>query len=212
MLDIDAKINTLLLRINLDIQVKPKSFEIQEDEIKDIVLFLIIKHSRDYSLEKEIIVSEIINLRQCTMNEAEAVFFQIKELGLKCCQKYRGSGVVYDLLEFAYLRRYISAIDDFVVHVHRLYILHTHIKAEKIRLNEKYTKDYGSRENWTDDIFEKYDKNKNEEIKKYAKTVTKIIAEACETLSNHKRVDDYLNYINVFFGKEEKDRFEKYLD
>jgi len=212
LLDIDAKINNLLLRISSDTQVKPESFEIQEDEIKDIVLFLILKYSSDHSLEKEVIISEIVNLRQCTINEAEAVFSQIKELGLECCRKFRSTKFVCDLLEFAYLRRYVSTTDTFVRNVQALYLLHTNLKAEKMRLNEKYTKEYGSKEKWTDEIIEKYDEDKNKEIEKHAETTSKIIAEALENLSNQELVVDYIKYINVFFGQEEKDRFEEYFE
>jgi len=200
----------MLLRISSDTEVKSESVEIQEDEIKDIILFLIIKYSRDYTLEKEIIISEIVNLRHCTINEAEEVFSQIKELGLECCRKYRLSGSVYDLLEFAYLRRYVLANDAFVANVHALYILHTYVKAEKIRLNKKYTDKYGSRKNWTDDVLTKYDEDKNKEMKKHSETASKIRVEAFANLSNQERVEEFIKYFNVFFGKEEKNRFEEY--
>ena len=65
LLDIDKEINKMLVQINSGKQVESKSFEIQEEVIKDIVLFLIIKHASDYYLRKEDIISEIINLQQC---------------------------------------------------------------------------------------------------------------------------------------------------
>jgi len=50
LLEIDAKINTLALRINSEQKVESESVEIQEEVIHDIILFLIIKYSRNCSL------------------------------------------------------------------------------------------------------------------------------------------------------------------
>lgn len=212
LLDIDAKINNMLLRISSDKQVAIKYVEIKEDVIKDIVLFLIIKHSRDYSLKKEYIVSEIVNIQQCTIIEAREIFSEMENLGLECCRKFRIHEFVYDLLEFAYLRRYVLTNDRFVVIVNSLYILHTHIETEKIMLNKKYIKKYGDKEKWTDEVFEKYDEEKNKEMEKYAETTSKIIVEALENLSNKKQVEEYMKCINIFFGKDEKDRFKEFLE
>ncbi len=63
LLDIDTKINDILLRINSDKQIISESIEIQEDVIKDIILFLIIKYSKDYCLKSEEIISEIVNMQ-----------------------------------------------------------------------------------------------------------------------------------------------------
>ncbi|PIW32608.1 MAG: hypothetical protein COW27_03490, partial [Nitrosopumilales archaeon CG15_BIG_FIL_POST_REV_8_21_14_020_37_12] len=173
LLDIDAKINSMLLRINSGAATS-ESTEIKEDVIKDIVLFLIIKHSEDYSLKKEEIISEIINMQQCTIAVANEIFSKIEILGLECCRKFRSHEFVYDLLEFAYLRRYVQADDKFVVIVNSLYILHTHMRAEKIRLNKKYTEKHGDKEKWTDKTFEKYDEEKKTEMKRYAEATSKM--------------------------------------
>ena len=146
LLDIDVKINNMLLRTSPDKPVTSELVEIQEGVIKNIILFLIIKHSRDYGLKKEDIISEIINLQKCTIIEAKEIFSQIENLGLECCRKFRSYECVYDLLEFAYLRRYVLASDTFVANVHALYILHMYVEAEKIRLSKKYTKEYGNKE------------------------------------------------------------------
>ncbi len=136
----------------------------------------------------------------------------MENLGLECCRKFRVHEFVYNLLEFAYLRRYVWANNKFVVIVDSLYILHIDIEAEKISLKKKYVEKYGDKEKRTDKVFEKYDEEKNKEIKKYVETTNKIIVEALENLSNKKQVEEYIKYINVFFGKDEKDRFKEFLE
>ena len=212
LLEIDAKINTLALRINSEQKVRSKPVEIQENVIQDIILFLIIKHNRDYSLKKEEIISEIINLQQCTINQSETIFSQMQELGFDCCIKYRTPKFVYDLLEFAYLRRYVTPKDEFVVKINALDILDMHHKAEKIRINKEYSKKYGDKETWTDETFEKFDEEQNKRQKKYVETTSKIIVETLEILSDQKQVNNYLKYIGFFFGKEEKERFREFLE
>jgi hypothetical protein len=187
--------------------VESESVKIQEDVIHDIILFLIIKHSRDYSLKKEEIISEIINLQQCTIEQSEIIFSQIQELGFDCCKKFRTHKFVYNLLEFAYLRRYVTPEDEFVVKINSLYILDMHHEAEKIRMSKEHSKKYGDKEKWTDEMFVKHDEEQNKILKKYAETVSEIIAEALEILSDQKHIENYLKYINFFFGKEETNRF-----
>jgi len=209
LLDMDKEIDKMVIRINSAQQIESKPVEIQEEVIKDIILFLIIKHSRDYSLKKEDIVSEIVNLQQCTMTQAGAVLTQIEELGLECCRKFRSHEFVYDLLEFAYLRRYVLPNDEFIVKINALYILDIHIEAKKVSLGKRYSEKYGKKEKWTDEVFTKYHEDKNKEMKKYAETESKMIVEALESLSNQEQVEDYLKYIDVIFGKKEKDRFDE---
>lgn len=211
LLDIDAKINNMLLRINSD-KVTSEPVEIKEDVIKDIILFLIIKHSRDYCLKREEIISEIVNMQHCTIIEARRIFYEMENLGLECCRKFRGHEFVYNLLEFTYLRRYVLANDKFIVIVDSLYILHIDMEAEKIRLKKKYTEKYGGKENWTDEVFEKYDNEENKEFKRYTDATNEMIVEALENLSNKKQVEEYIKYISVFFGKEEEDRFKEFLE
>lgn len=187
-----------------------QNLEIQEDVIKDIVLFLIIKHSRDYCLKKEYIISEIINLQQCTKTEAESAFAKIEELGLECCRKIKAFEPVYDLLEFAYLRKYLLSNDKFVVKVNSLYILQKQLKADKNKLKKRYSEKFGRKEKWTDEIFEKYDEDKSKVMKKHAEISSKIIAESLEKLSNQEKMKEYVKCIDVIFGKEVKDRFEEF--
>jgi len=206
LLDIDTKINTLVLRINSNHQTDTS--EIKEEEIKDIILFLIIKYCRNYNLKKEIITSEIVNIKHCTMGEAENVFSQLEKLGLGCIRKFKSSEFVYDLLEFAYLRRYVAPNDEFIIKIRALDILGMHHDAEIKRLGKKFSEKYGSKEKWTDEIFEKHDDEESIQVKKFADTSSKIITEALETISNQDQIEDYLKYLGVFFGKEDKTEFE----
>jgi len=203
LLDIDAKINTLVLRINSDQKEKSSPVEIQEDLIHDIVLFLIIKYSRNYSLKEEEIISEIINLQKCTEIESETIFSQIQELGLEYCKKSNSDEFVYDLLEFAYLRRYVNPKDEFVIKINSLYILDMHHEAEKIRLSKRYSEKFGDKKKWVDETFVKHEEEQNKVVERYVKKASKIVAEALENLSDQKQVENYLKYISFFFGKEE---------
>ena len=186
LLDIDAKINTLVLRINSDQKEKTNAVEIQENVIQDIILFLIIKHSKNYSLKKEEIVSEIVNLQKCTINQAEIIFSQIQELGFECCKKFGTHEFVYDLLEFAYLRRYITPKDEFVVKINSLYILDMHREAEKTRVSKRYSEKYGDKKKWVDETFAKHEEEQNKAVEKYVEAADKIITEALENLSEQK--------------------------
>jgi len=40
-------------------------------------------------------------------------------------------------------------------------------------------------------------------MEKYGETASKIIVKALANLSKQERVDEFIKYINVFFGKEE---------
>ena len=210
LLDIDKEINRLL-RISSDKQVVAESVEIKEDVIKDIILFLIIKHNGDYCLKRENIISEIINLQKCTIVEANTIFSQIGNLGLECCKKMRLGGSVYDLLEFAYLRRYVLENETFVINVQTLQMLHIHIEAEKIELRKKYEKEYGSVETWTNEEFEKYDEDKNK-VEKHTKTTRDLLVGALDYVSSPEQVEDYIKYMNVFFGQKEKSAIEELLE
>jgi len=215
LLEVDSKINNLLSKINLESKENEQSIiglendKVQEEKIRDLILFLLIKHCGDHCLKEEIIIGEIVNLQQCTMKQAKTVFSQIQELGLECSRKFRSSEFVYDLLEFSYLRRYLSPSDEFVVKISALYILDMQQKAEKITLNKRYFEKYGNKEKWTDETFAKHSEDENKQMKKFAETTGKIITEALESLSNQERINECIKYINVFFGKEKKESFEE---
>ena len=210
LLDIDTKINTLVLRINSDQKVKSNSAEIQEDVIRNIVLFLIIKYSRNYNLKKEEIISEIINLQQCTMNQAESMFSHIQELGFDCCKKFITHEFVYDLLEFAYLRRYVTPKDEFVSSINALYIVDTRRKAEKSRISKRHSEKHGNKKTWSKETFEKFREEQNKMEEEYTEVANKIVTKALESLSDHRQVRDSLKYISLFFGKEESS-LERFL-
>ena len=153
------------------------------------------------NLKKEIIIGEIVNIKHCTMVEAEITFSQLEKLGLECNRKFKSFGSVYDLLEFAYLRRYISPGDEFIVKIKELSILNTHHKREMKILEKQFSEKYGKKEKWADETFEKYDEEKSKEMKKFADTLSKITADALKIISNQENVGKYLKYLDIFFGK-----------
>lgn len=144
------------------------------------------------------------------MIQAEIMFSQLEKLGLECNRKFKSHEFVYNLLEFAYLRRYVSPNDEFVVKIKALDILDIHHEAEIKTFRKKFSEKYGSKEKWSDEIFEKYDDEESKQIKKSAATSGKIITEVLEIISNQDHIEDYLKYLNVFFGKEEKNIFENF--
>jgi len=77
LLDMDVRINNLLVKINDSVVHETKDIVIQEEKIKDMILFLMIKYNKDCCLTKEKITSEIINLHQVTIEESSKLFFRI---------------------------------------------------------------------------------------------------------------------------------------
>jgi len=210
LLDVDSKINNLLARINLETKIKPRD-TIQENEIKDLILFLLIKYNKNPNMEEDNIVNEIVNIRHCTLDEAENIIKHMKELGFDGCNKFKGHIFAYDLLEFAFLRKYLLPDDPFITKIHALHILEKQIEMEKMMLEKKFKEEHGSKEKWTDEIFEQYHKKQKEKSEKQAQIIGKIVVEALESLSNQEKIDEYLCYINVFFRKNDKFEFEKML-
>jgi len=208
LLNIETEINNMLPKAYSNQQMELKQVKIQEDEIKDIILFLLIKHNKNYSLKKEDMISEIMNLQQCTLIQAETIFSQIQELGLECTRKVKSSEFAYDLLEFAFLRRYISPNDEFIVQINALYMLNIEYEGEIIKQNEEFSEKYGDKGEWSNEIFVKYDEIKKQKTEKYVKITSEVIADALESLSNQEQIRNYLKYISVFFGEKAKNRFE----
>ncbi|GKS67072.1 hypothetical protein YTPLAS73_06190 [Nitrosarchaeum sp.] len=134
LLEIDGKINNILLRINPG----KVTSEVNEDLVKDIVLFLIIKH-RNHNLQKENILGEIINMQQCTTIEADAIFSKMESLGLEYCKKFSFVESFYDLLEFAYIRRYVLPSDKFIENVNLLHSLEIGSNDEIAELGIRYS-------------------------------------------------------------------------
>ena len=54
----------------------------------------------------------------------------MENMGLKFCKKFDGDEFFYDLIEFAYLCRYIESKDSFLVKIHSLFILNVHFAYE----------------------------------------------------------------------------------
>ena len=154
LLDMDVRINNLLMKINDSVvHQETKDIVIQEDKIKDMILFLMIKYNKDYSLTREKITSEIINLQQCTIEEASKLFLELENLGLNCCKKFERAEFVYDLMEFAFLRRYLLPNDSFVTIVNSLFILETYHEEQLKNLEKKFKERHGVKENWNDQVF-----------------------------------------------------------
>ena len=199
----DVRINNLLMKINDSVvhQVT-KDTTIQEDKIKDMILFLMIKYNKDYCLTKEKITSEIINLQQCTVEETSKLFLELENLGLECCKKFKGIEFMYDLIEFAFLRKYLLPNDSFVTIVNSLFILEMHHKEQMKNLEKRFKERQGAEKNWNDQVFEEFDKEKTPLREKRAEDLSKTIVETFEKISDQESIKKYMNYINVFYGDE----------
>jgi len=202
LLDMDVRINNLLVKINDSVVHETKDIVIQEEKIKDMILFLMIKYNKDCCLTKEKITSEIINLHQVTIKESSKLFSELENLGLNCCKKFKRTKFVYDLMEFAFLRRYLLPDDSFVTIVDSLFILEMHYKEQLKILEKRFKERYGVKENWNEQIFEELDKEKTPLREKHAKILSKAVVKAFEKISDQKLIKKHMNYINVFFGDE----------
>lgn len=114
LLDVDSRINNILMRIGPEQDNIEQREKINESLIKELVLFLIVKYAKDPLLEEKQLISEIVNMQQCTVRDARQILAEMNILGLECCQKYREVKFGYDLLEFALLRKYVRYGDDFL--------------------------------------------------------------------------------------------------
>lgn len=209
LLDIDAKINNILLKIAAENRTELENYD---DLVKELVLFLIIKYSKEPSLKKEQVTSEIVNLCQCTVNKAETIFLDMISNGLECCKKFREYEFQYDLLEFAFLRKYIEPKDKINVKIQALCILENHVKIELFNLDKKFQEEFGGKEKWDDETFTKFDEKKEEINHRRADTTSKIVVEIIDELGDSidsERFMSYMSCINVFFGN---DKSEKLFD
>lgn len=209
LLEIDTKINNILLRISSE----NKEFENKEpknnnDLIREIILFLIIKYSKDPCLKKEQMVSEIINICQCKIEQAENIFSEMFSSGLECCKKFKKHYFIYDLVEFAFLRKYFSPKDEVVSKIHELCLLENHWDIEIHAIEAKYQKNFGEKTEWEEDIFGKIDKEKDEINNKRAAAASKIIVEIINELGNmidEEKLVEHMKYYRVFFGNEDSE-------
>ena len=205
LLDVDAKINELLVKTKGG-HKEPKTEE--QDSYRDFVLYLLVKYSKDREISREQIISEIINTEQCSVDDAEKIFSEMEDLGLSCCIN---SVDDYDLMEFAFLRRYLMPNDPFVVKMQSLFRMNFIYYAEIRNLEKKYLQEYGIQEKWSDEVFSKFNKDEKKHKRKHAETLSKIAVESLESLSDRKLPEKYIRYINVFFA-EEKSQFLKIMD
>ncbi|MDH3764843.1 MAG: hypothetical protein OER82_03430 [Nitrosopumilus sp.] len=67
---------------------------------------------------------------------------------------------MYDLMEFAFLRRYLIPNDSFVTIVNSLFILEMHHKEQIENLGKRFKERHGAEENWNDQVFEELDKER----------------------------------------------------
>ncbi len=211
LLDIDSKINVILAKINSDKIEKTAGCKISQGQIKDFVLFLLIKYSKNKIIKEEQILCEILNIYQCGVKESVEIISHIKELGIDCCKKMDGDYYGYDLIEFAFMRRYILPNDRFVTNIQSLYILHIHSDSEKSLIKKRFNEKYGSQEKWNDEIFEEYNKEQIKNEEKIAESYSSIISEALGNLSDQKEIKKYLHCINTFFEKD-KSQIGKLFD
>ena len=213
LLDIDSKINDMLVRVSSDVKVNTsEEFKVSPEQIKDFVLFLLIKYSQNPSIKEEEILCEILNIFQCSTKEAKQIFSNIEELGLEYCKKFNGDEFVFDILEFTFLRRYLLSNDPFVEKIHGLCILKNQFDAEKSLLRQKFKKRHGDKKNWSDEVFAEYQKEQEKIADNYAESSCKIVIDALESFSDKNGTKKYLHCINLFFGKEDKSLIKKILD
>ena len=89
LIDIDSKINDMRIRISSDSVVDSSNeFKIIPEQIKDFVLFLLIKYNQDPRIVEEEILCDILNIFQCSTKEAKKIFLDIKNSGLEYCKKF----------------------------------------------------------------------------------------------------------------------------
>ena len=139
-------------------------------------------------MTKDKITSEIINLQQCTIEETSKMVLELKNLGLEYCKKFNESEVVYDLMEFAFLRKYILPNDSFVAIVNSLSILEMHHKEQMKNLEKRFKEKHGTKENWTDQILEELAKEKIPLKEKRAEDLSKMVIETFEKISDQESV------------------------
>lgn len=211
LLDVDSKINTILSKISSEDIGEKTRYRISQEQVKDFTLFLLIKYSKNRMIKEEELICEILNIYQCNTKESLEILSCLKELGIDCCKKYDINNHGYDLIEFAFMRRYILPNDPFVTKIQSLYILHLHSDSEKSLLKKRFKEKYGSQEAWSDETFEKYEKEQIKNDEKFAESFSSIIVEALESLSDQKEIKKYLHCINTFFEKN-KSQIEKRFD
>ncbi|RDJ31121.1 MAG: hypothetical protein DWQ18_03955 [Crenarchaeota archaeon] len=202
LLDIDSKINDILMRISKE----PNALKEKKDEsqIRELILFLIIKHAKNPCIRNEELICEIINLEECTMEKSIEIVTDMESLGLKCCLKLNEERLAYDLLEFALLRKYIKHNGDFIDKIHALWMIHQHSSFETDDLNRKYLKEFRGRTTWSEKTHEKFDEEMKaieaRRAKAIAGTITDIINNEDDGVLSAETFIRYAKYMGTFFG------------
>jgi hypothetical protein len=219
--EINGKVSNLyvkLLENHAEHPVETKNQEneyiIDEELIRHITLFLVLKYAKNPRLDEKSFKSEIINLENCTAQQADSIYHHIYELGLNHCS-VMVSGFEYDLLSFALLRRYVHLGDSYAKCLMSLCMLYNVQPFEKSDLEKEFVQQHGEEEDWDDDTHEKYSKELEELKKKHAKTSSEIFLQAFEELDyDEEKFDQYTKYIAVKFGESsgEKQLFERMFD
>ena len=219
LLEMDNRINNLLLKIH---SAPPQADsiedgtnredELEKDKIKGIILFLLIKYNRNYCLTENQIVCEIINLGKKTSEHASNIFLELEEEeGLKYCKKFQGGKFVYDLMEFAHLRRYVLPNESFVTNVHTLYVSDIQHKEELRKLERRFVERHGTQKIWNDKIYTEYHKEREDITEGFADSQTRLVAASLEEKLDFETIKEYTKYMRVFFG-DGKTTYEKILE
>ncbi|MCJ8305432.1 MAG: hypothetical protein HRU07_00095 [Nitrosopumilus sp.] len=188
--------------------------QINEKLIRHIVLFLTLKYAKNPRLTEKSIKSEIINLENCTTQQADSIYHHMYELGLNQCS-IMVSGFEYDLFQFALLRRYVHQGDTFAKCLLSLCMLYNTQPFEKSDLSKQFVQQHGKKEDWNDVTHEKYSKELEELHTKHTKVSNEIFVEAFEELNyDEEKFVQYTKYIAVKFGcnDNEKQLFERMFD
>ena len=208
LLDLDSKINDLLMKFNFnekDVEDVKTNPNVSENTIRDFVLYLLIKYSKQeyqLGLDKDNIKSEIINIWQYSSEKAEEIFSYIENMGLTYCTKMHKSQFVYDLLEFAFMRRYVSRNDSFVTKLYGLFILNMVYDGEILELDKSYKKKHGYKSEWAEELFESYEHEYIKIKEKYAEKLSTVTSELLESISDQKSISKYIGFLNVFFAEK----------
>ena len=202
LLEVDTRINDILMKTSTETRSEEPS---REPLIREIVLFLIIKYAKNQGLTEDKIVSEIINMQHCTSREAEDIFSEMEVMGLEYCKKYVVGESLYDLIEFALMRRYIKPNDEFLKGIQALWILHHHLTEQINNLGLRYQNDFGKKETWDDEIFSRFDDEKEKIKEKSANTFANIMSDIIENIGemlNQEKFMQHMQYMKVFFGQD----------
>ena len=205
MLEVDSKINNFLIKINTNQEDKESKIEIQDQKIKEFVLYILVKYNRygnGHGLNKEKIASEMINIWKCSAEKAEKILSYLDGLGLRYCKKFHDREFVYDFLEFAFMQQYVSPKDSFLEELQKLSAIQKRLNTESLRLNFAYNEKYGEEEKWSEEIFERQDKEYGEISKRYSREMGTITTKLLDSFSDQNLHETFVRFLDVFFAEK----------